>query len=310
MLALFAYFLLSFLNKHDRIQSIKVEVQRMNTIELKDLYYADYQLFNVTPHYHFWNTSGRWSTPEEGRSASGLMYLIGCEAFYYKKNQLFLHAQPGDIIYLPKNSIYTCVFSRTDGSTENAEPQQNPSPLHYNAINIRFDLLHPSNECFTLSKELFIIKNFRNAFSHFKALADMGFDAKCVPAKIKIRLYQLLSELSLHQATQNDFHDKFDTIKNVIKKLEDSSLQNLSVQSLTEDSGLSPSRFRALFNEYTGTSPIAYIERLKADRAYALLQSGEMSISEIAYSLGINDPAYFSRFYKKITGRRPTDDLK
>ena len=98
-------------------------------------------------------------------------------------------------------------------------------------------------------------------------------------------------------------------ITNAINSIEKIDLGQLTVETLTNISGLSPSRFRALFNEYIAISPIKYIERLKIDRAYSLLRSGNLSVSEVSYMIGINDPAYFTRFYKKITGRKPTDDL-
>ncbi len=276
----------------------------MKIIHLNELYSADYNLQGITPHYHFWKTAGRWSTPPDGRIASGLMYLIGCEAFYYKNDRLFLHAVPGDIIYLPKNAVYTCIFSRIDFNDK-----QNLLQKQFNAINVRFDLTFAQGECFVLNNEPFIIKGFSNAFSHFKSLADMWIDVKTTPSNLKIRLYQLLNELSLHSTLMPD-SKKYTCVLKALKLMNTTSLKDLSVQKLAEYSTLSASRFRALFTEYTGISPVKYIERLKADKAYELLKSGEMTVSDVALTLGINDPAYFSRFYKKITGRKPTDDLK
>jgi AraC-like DNA-binding protein len=288
----------------------------MKVISLQQLYEEDYHITDITPHYHFWNTSGKWSTPTQGRTASGLMYLIGCEAFYFRDGKMFLYAHPGDIIYLPKSSVYQCVFSRVDGQKESKKNGKNffmngvnDSVLkNFNAINIRFNLKNNKNEDFVFSHELFKIQNFKNAYSHFNILASMATDAKSIPSKIRIRLYELLNELSLYSINELD-RKKYMPIINAINSIEKIDLGQLTVETLTNISGLSPSRFRALFNEYIGISPIKYIERLKIDRAYSLLKSGDLSVSEVAYMIGINDPAYFTRFYKKITGRKPTDDL-
>ena len=287
----------------------------MKIIELKNLYEIDYHLKDIMPHYHLWNTSGRWSTPDNGRGASGLMFLFGCEAFYYRNNKLFLHALPGEIIYLPKSSQYTCIFTRVDGNKEIKKKVNNfyidgasGFQKEFNAINIRFDITDNDNEDLIFSKDLIKIKDFKNAFTHFNTLASMFSEAKPHPIKIRIRLYQLLNELSSFVKKEIE-PLKYKAIISSLENIKTIDMKDLTVQNITELSGLSPSRFRCLFYEYTGMSPIKFIEQLKSDRAYTLLKSGDLSVSEVGHLIGINDPAYFSRFYKKITGRNPTDDL-
>ena len=46
---------------------------------------------------------------------------------------------------------------------------------------------------------------------------------------------------------------------------------------------------------------------LEVDR---MLMAGNMTIKEIAFRLNFDDPAYFSRFYKKQTGQTPEDFKK
>ena len=54
-----------------------------------------------------------------------------------------------------------------------------------------------------------------------------------------------------------------------------------------------------------GYTPIAHFIDLKMKRASYLLDMGNKTISEISYTLGYDDPYYFSRIYKKVTGRSP-----
>lgn len=58
--------------------------------------------------------------------------------------------------------------------------------------------------------------------------------------------------------------------------------------------------------EITGQSAGQHIQQLLATEATALLKQSTLSISEIAFMLGFNDPAYFSRFYKKQKGVSPS----
>ena len=227
-----------------------------------------------------------------------------------------MHAVPGDIIYLPKNSKYTCIFSRIDGNKELLKKVdnfyvngKNEFQKEFNAINVRFDIVNDENEDIIFSKELFKIKNFKNAYPYFHYLASSFAESKPSPNKIRIKLYQLLNNLSDY-IKESSNQNKYSLIVSTLEKIEKLDMNELTVQKLTEISGLSPSRFRCLFCEYTGISPIKYIEEIKINRAKILLKSGELSVSDVSHLIGIDDPAYFSRFYKKITGRKPTDDLK
>lgn len=56
-----------------------------------------------------------------------------------------------------------------------------------------------------------------------------------------------------------------------------------------------------------GVSPLAYIIQLRMERAVELLNAGDLSISEIAYSLGYESLAYFSNSFKKYTGKAPSE---
>lgn len=58
--------------------------------------------------------------------------------------------------------------------------------------------------------------------------------------------------------------------------------------------------------EITGRSTTTHIAERIISEARALLQHTTWSISEIAYSLGFEYPAYFTNYFKKLTGITPT----
>lgn len=61
-----------------------------------------------------------------------------------------------------------------------------------------------------------------------------------------------------------------------------------------------------LFNQETGFPPIEYFLRLKMQRASQLLDLTGLSVKEVAAAVGISDPYYFSRLFKKIIGSSPS----
>lgn len=69
--------------------------------------------------------------------------------------------------------------------------------------------------------------------------------------------------------------------------------------------GVTADRLNATVRRATGRSPLSIVhERLIAE-ADTLLDDSSLKIAEVAETLGFDDPAYFSRFYKRETGRPP-----
>lgn len=59
-----------------------------------------------------------------------------------------------------------------------------------------------------------------------------------------------------------------------------------------------------------GMSPNELIRTQRLNRAYKLLHESDMTISEIAYSVGFSSPSYFAKCYKDQFGKNPTDSQK
>ncbi|MFT3751563.1 MAG: helix-turn-helix transcriptional regulator [Paludibacter sp.] len=57
----------------------------------------------------------------------------------------------------------------------------------------------------------------------------------------------------------------------------------------------------------TGLSPIEFVRSVKLHLSIQLMTETEMSIKEIAYSTGFNDPKYFSRCFKRQFGVTPKE---
>jgi hypothetical protein len=81
--------------------------------------------------------------------------------------------------------------------------------------------------------------------------------------------------------------------------------EEYSPQRLADMAELSKQRFSALFKEQVGKSPMEYIKDLKLTTAARKLLVSNVSISDIAYSIGYNDPNYFIREFKVAFGYTP-----
>jgi AraC family transcriptional regulator len=68
---------------------------------------------------------------------------------------------------------------------------------------------------------------------------------------------------------------------------------------------MSPSYFSSLFKQSTGLAPHQYAIRYKIDRAKKMLVQNDMSIAEVAYTLGFTHQSHLSRHFKRLVGVTP-----
>ena len=81
----------------------------------------------------------------------------------------------------------------------------------------------------------------------------------------------------------------------------------LTLAGLAARLGCSPATLVRAFKAGGLPSPIRYFADLRVNHAKASLQQSELSVSNIAASLGFRDLATFSHFFRKRTGQSPRD---
>jgi len=123
-------------------------------------------------------------------------------------------------------------------------------------------------------------------------------------------LYLLFSEiLSMGKTREKmaDINKKEDLIKKTLTFIELNYYNHIDVGLLCGYVNYSRSYFSRLFKMKTGVSIPEYINNVRIKRAKLLLKSTDLSINEVARSVGFDDSFYFSKIFKKITGLSPTD---
>jgi AraC-like DNA-binding protein len=82
--------------------------------------------------------------------------------------------------------------------------------------------------------------------------------------------------------------------------------KSVSRRDLSREFGLTPEHINYLFRKQLGLSPSQFVMRERVRAAAELLRQGRLSISEVAYEVGFQDPLYFSRVFKRLMGVSPS----
>ena len=99
-------------------------------------------------------------------------------------------------------------------------------------------------------------------------------------------------------------------INDIIDYIHGHYTEKLSNGDIAKDFHFHPNYVNYLMKLHTGLSLHQYILKLRISKAIDLLESKNMTVGEISNIVGFKDLCHFSRCFKKITGRNPSDFKK
>lgn len=91
--------------------------------------------------------------------------------------------------------------------------------------------------------------------------------------------------------------------------LQNMSNENFYIKDITDEMGMSRSLLHIKMKNLTGFSTTEFIRNIKMKEAREKLLSG-MNVSETSFAVGISDPNYFSKCFKKQFGQTPSEFIK
>jgi transcriptional regulator GlxA family with amidase domain len=102
--------------------------------------------------------------------------------------------------------------------------------------------------------------------------------------------------LQLRQPVRVDVH----------RVVEENYTSPISLEDLAYLSGRSLSSFKRDFQNIYGESPAKWIREKRLSKAHQMLESSQMSVADVAFSLGFENPTHFSRIFKQKYGLSPS----
>ncbi len=140
------------------------------------------------------------------------------------------------------------------------------------------------------------------------------FNFEILQSRIKNLIHQ-------RELFQKDFRSKIEVkgSKITITSIDEKLIQNailcveakiddpdFSVENLSHELGMSRVHLYKKLLALTGKSPIEFIRLLRLQRAKQLLSGSQLTVSEVAYKVGFNNPKYFAKYFKEEFGILPS----
>ena len=125
------------------------------------------------------------------------------------------------------------------------------------------------------------------------------------------QIQQLTNRFLLNVNKYLDGCESFSNNCGLVRKiddwLEENYMNNINLNQLAVKTKRNPAYISRLYKNETGTNLKDRIKQIRITQAKKMLETGDFSIKEVAYSTGFNDPNYFSLVFKKETGIQASD---
>jgi AraC-like DNA-binding protein len=97
-------------------------------------------------------------------------------------------------------------------------------------------------------------------------------------------------------------------IENAVRCVEKNvSSPDFSVEDLGTELGISRAYVFKKILALTGKTPLEFIRTIRLQHAAQLLEKSQLSVREIAYKVGFNNPKYFTKYFKEQFHVLPSD---
>ena len=88
--------------------------------------------------------------------------------------------------------------------------------------------------------------------------------------------------------------------------MKDNFLKSNAIQQVVAHANIPERTLKRRFKAATGTTLIEYLQNLRIEEAKRLLEAGQMPVDDISIEVSYEDPSFFRRLFKRLTGLTPS----
>ena len=202
------------------------------------------------------------------------------------------------LTFTRKNDRWEILLFNKNNFNELSEKIKVLSSEIYKLLNIK-TIFFISDIIYSLSKFYSSYKNILSLQKQIEIFNDNNFiysTSEIDNNKLKYDDYKIkTTAISIHKAKKY-INIHFD--------------ENINLTNICKYAGVSKNYFCNLFKKETGKNIWDYLTDVRISNAKKLLKSTDLKNYEISLKIGYEDPAYFSKLFKKITGLTPREYRK
>lgn len=219
--------------------------------------------------------------------------------------------QQGEAYFINTNVMTTKRKGETNSSIEHAH-LFHPILLagHYRSA-FETKYLHPILKDRTI--EVIVFKKDEEATQKFLTLL---FRLEQVEANAEFEIRNLLSEAWLllmnvvevkRQKAELETSYPYEQSKKILNYIHQHYAEKITLPEISQHIGLSTREATRLFKRTFHQTPIDYLINYRIEQAKRLLRESDQPITNIAFAVGFNDSAYFSKIFKDHLKMTPKD---
>lgn len=108
---------------------------------------------------------------------------------------------------------------------------------------------------------------------------------------------------------RSQIYEKFSDyrVRRALRLIQENMGEEMEMEELARQVGLSRPHFFKLFKQYTGVTPNVYMNTLRSERAIEELLNSDKTVTDIAFDLGFSSQASFTRFFSSNVGIAPSE---
>lgn len=175
--------------------------------------------------------------------------------------------------------------------------------LPYDPITYLPKYYHFEDESELLSILIQANYDFYQKYENYRTITSLRF-LELVIKMSRIYATKILQDSNPH------FSKSFVTIKALLDYISKNYSQNITQEKIEELFEGNYDYLNRMFKKMVGYTIMNYVTHLRLTKAKELMCSTSMSFSQIGYIVGIDDPYYFSKLFKKNTGMSPSQYSK
>ena len=124
-------------------------------------------------------------------------------------------------------------------------------------------------------------------------------------AKVYLLKWHGEGQLPYETLVRNNPHAD-SVVRNCESWLAEHYREGSAIQRVVEQSNIPERTLKRRFKIATGSSLMEYVQNLRVEEAKRLLEGGELPVDEISFQVGYEDPSFFRRLFKRLTGLTPS----